>query len=78
MRAVISVVLIAIGFISMFGVWLFTTFVFFATGQTGLALISLVIPPSDLVLPFLISWQLGAIGIGGMVVAIAGFALQKD
>lgn len=78
MRAALGVVLIAIGFIAMFGIWLFTTYLFFATGQTFLALLSLFVPPADLVLPFLISWQLGAIGIGGTVLAFAGFAIKGD
>lgn len=78
MRGVLGVLMIAVGFVAMFGVWVFTTYYFFATGETFFALLSLFVPPADLVLPFLVSPQLGFIGIGGTVLAFAGFAVKGD
>ena len=70
--------MIAIGIVAMFGIWIFTTYLFFATGQTFLAMVSLLVPPADLVLPFLISPQFGFIGLGSTVLAFAGFAVKGD
>ena len=67
-----------LGILAMFAVWLFTTYLFFADGQIVLALISLLIPPADLVLPFLISPTLGFIGLGSVAVAFVGSALTRD
>lgn len=78
MRNVLGGFMVAVGMIGMAVIWLYTTFIFFADGNTGLGLIALLIPPADLVLPFLISAQLGVIGIGVTIVAMAGFAIQKD
>lgn len=66
------------GFIGGGIVWLYTTYVFFATDQTGLALISLIVPPAGLVLPFLISVPLGIAGLASIAVMVAGGALMKD
>ena len=78
MRSVVSGILVGIGMVGMLAIWLFTTYVFFATGQTFLAMVSLLIPPADLVLPFLISPQLGFIGLGSTLVAFTGSALRPD
>lgn len=78
MRSVVSGILLAVGMLGMLAIWLFTTYVFFATGQTFLAMVSLLIPPADLVLPFLISPQLGFIGLGSTLVAFTGSALRPD
>ena len=78
MRNVIGGFLIAIGMIGMFGIWIFTSAVFFSSGQTTLGLISVLVPPADIVLPFVISPMLGFTGIGAMVLAFAGFALRSD
>jgi hypothetical protein len=67
-----------IGFIGGGIIWLYTTYLFFATGQTALALISLIVPPAGLVLPFLISLQLGIAGLVSIAVMIGGAALSKD
>ncbi len=67
-----------IGFIGGGIIWLYTTYVFFATGQTALALISLIVPPAGLVLPFLISLQLGIAGLVSIAVMIGGAVLSKD
>jgi len=78
MRGFLGGTMIAIGFVAMFGIWIFTTYLFFASGQTFLAMVSLLVPPADLVLPFLISPQLGFIGLGATVLAFAGFAVKGD
>lgn len=78
MRTVIGAVLMGVGFVVMFGVWIYTTVVFFATGETLFGLLSLLVPPADLVLPFLISVPLGLIGIGCTLVAFLGAALRQD
>jgi hypothetical protein len=75
---VIGGLMVAVGMIVMFGIWIYTTVVFFSVGDTGLGVISLVIPPAAIVLPFLISPMLGIIGIVATVVAFAGFALRND
>lgn len=77
-RSGIGALLFGLGIIVMLGIWLYTTYVFFATGQTLLAIISLVIPPADIVLPFLISPALGLLGLAGMAVAFVGAALKSD
>ena len=78
MRNGIGGLLMGLGVIAMFAIWIYTTVVFFGTGQTLLAVISLVIPPADIVLPFLISPMLGFIGLGAMAVAFAGSAIGSD
>lgn len=78
MRGFFGGTMIAIGFVAMFGIWIFTTYLFFASGQTFLAMVSLLVPPADLVLPFLISPQLGFIGLVSTVLAFAGFAIKGD
>jgi hypothetical protein len=59
-------------------VWLYTTYMFFATDQSGLGLISLIVPPAGLVLPFLISVPLGIAGLASIAVMFAGAALMRD
>lgn len=78
MGNVLGGLLLGIGMLGMFAVWVFTTVVFFGSGQTLLGLISLVVPPADIVLPFLISPLLGFFGIGSMMVAFAGAAMRRD
>ena len=67
-----------VGFLGGSVVWLYTTYVFFATGQTVLALISLIVPPAGLVLPFLISVPWGVAGVASLAVMITGAALSRD
>lgn len=78
MRNVLGGLLMGMGMITMFVIWIYTTVLFFGSGQVLLGIISLVIPPADLVLPFLISPMLGAIGIGSTLVAFAGAALRSE
>jgi apolipoprotein N-acyltransferase len=67
-----------VGFIGGGIVWLYTTYVFFATDQTALALISLIVPPAGLVLPFLISVPLGIAGLTSIAIMFTGGALMRD
>lgn len=78
MRSLVGSLLLVIGVLGMLAVWVFTTYAFFATGQVFLAMVSLLIPPADVVLPFLISPQLGFIGIGSLAVDFIGSALRPD
>lgn len=78
MRNVMGAVLMGVGVVAMIGVWIYTTVIFFATGETFFGLLSLLVPPADLVLPFLISVPVGLIGIGGTLVAFLGAALRQD
>lgn len=78
MRDVFGGLFLVVGMLGMFAVWIFTTFVFFASGQMLLGFISLVVPPADIVLPFLISPILGFAGLGAMGVAFAGAAMRRD
>ena len=78
MRNVFGGLLMAVGMITMTVIWIYTTVLFFGSGQMLLGLISLVVPPADLVLPFLISPMLGIMGIAGTLVAFAGAAIRSD
>jgi hypothetical protein len=78
MRGALGGLMIAVGFAAVMGLWIYTTYYFFVTGQIFFALLSLLVPPADLVLPFLIAPVLGFVGIGGTVLAFAGFAVKGD
>lgn len=78
MRDVLGGLFLIVGMLGMFAVWIAATYVFFASGQMLLGLISLVVPPADIVLPFLISPTLGLAGLGAMGVAFAGAAMRRD
>lgn len=71
-------ILIGLGSIGGIAVWLLTCLAFFGNGDTFLGLIALLVPPADLILPFLISPQLGFLGIGSVVVFWMGMALKKN
>ena len=70
--------LIGIGSVAGVGVWLITCITFFSNGDTFLGLIALVVPPADIVLPFLISPQLGLLGLGSVVLFWLGFSMKKN
>lgn len=78
MRNVFGGLLLGVGIIGGGIIWLYTAFYFFATGQTGLALIALLIPPADIVLPFLITPALGVAGIVSVGLMIGGSAIKGD
>ena len=67
-----------IGALASGAVWILTTVIFFQTGETFLALLSLLVPPAEVVLPFLISWQLGVAGLASTAVMLLGVALKRD
>lgn len=71
-------VFVGIGMLGMLAVWVFTTVMFFASGETLLGVISLVVPPADIILPFLISPMLGLVGLGALGLAFAGAAMRRD
>lgn len=64
-----------IGYVAGGAIWLYTAFWFFADGQTLLGVIALVIPPADLVLPFLISPTLGLLALGTVALMFIGSAI---
>lgn len=70
-------VIAVIGWIAGGAIWLYTAFWFFADGQSFLGLIALVIPPADLVLPFLISPTLGFVALGTVALMFIGSALSN-
>ncbi len=78
MRDALGGIMVAVGLIAMAAIWLYTTFLFFADGQTALGLVSLIVPPADLVLPFLLSTSLGIAGLLATALTFAGFAIQKN
>lgn len=70
--------LMILGFVAEGLIWIYTTVVFFASGDALLGIISLVIPPAALVLPFLISVQLGLISLACTAVMFVGAAIDRD
>lgn len=70
--------MVAVGMLVMFVIWIYTTVVFFSVGDTVLGVVSIIIPPAAIVLPFLVSPILGFIGIAAMLLAFGGFALRRD
>lgn len=58
-------------------VYLVTAGVFFAQGDEGLGLIQLLVPPAELVLPWLISTRLGVISVVSVVLMVVGAWLQS-
>lgn len=70
--------ILGVGLIGGGLVWLFSTYVFFATDQVALALISLFVPPAGLVLPFLISVPLGIAGVTSIAIMFTGAAVMRE
>ena len=66
-----------VGLLAAAGGYLGTLYVFFSSDRTLLALIALFVPPADVVLGFVAHPILGAIGVGGMVLAYGGFILSS-
>ncbi len=73
-------ILMGLGVVGGVVVWLLTCIAFFSNGDTVLGLIALLVPPADIVLPFLISPQLGLIGLGSIALFWIGGAMgmKKD
>ena len=58
--------------------YLLTAGYFFSNGQTGLGLIQLLIPPAELVLPWVASPVLGVISLVSIVmISVGGFLSEK-
>jgi hypothetical protein len=57
--------------------YLLTAGYFFSNGQTGLGLIQLLVPPAELVLPWVASPTLGTISLVSLVMMVIGFASSK-
>jgi len=58
--------------------YLLTAFYFFSNGQTGLGLIQLLIPPAELVLPWVASPVLGIISLVSLAMfAVGGFLSER-
>lgn len=70
-------VLIVIGVLLGALVYLVTAGVFFANGNEGLGLIQLLIPPAELVLPWVISTRLGMFSLLSVVLMAVGAWMQS-
>lgn len=57
--------------------YLLTAGYFFSNGQTGLGLIQLLIPPAELVLPWVASPALGIISLVSLVMIVIGASSSK-
>ena len=58
--------------------YLLTAGYFFSNGQTGLGLIQLLIPPAELILPWVASPVLGIISLTSIVmISIGGYLSEK-
>jgi len=58
--------------------YLLTSFVFFARGDTLLGLIQLVVPPAELVLPWVAHPTLGVVSLVSLGLMIAGSNVAGD
>ena len=57
--------------------YLLTAGFFFSNGQTGLGLIQLLIPPAELILPWVASPTLGAISLISLAMVVIGSSSSK-
>lgn len=57
--------------------YLLTAGYFFSNEQTGLGLIQLLVPPAELVLPWVASPTLGIISLVSLVMMVIGFASSE-
>jgi len=69
---VVGKTLFVVGAITSGVTWLATTVYFFANGYNFLGLVSLLIPPSELVLPWLVSTEFGIFSIAGVACCLVG------
>ena len=70
-------VLIVIGVLLGALVYLVTAGILFANGNEGLGLIQLLIPPAELVLPWVISTRLGMFSLLSVLLMAVGAWLQS-
>ena len=75
---VAGVVLMLAGFALSALIYFATSAVFFSRGDNFLGLIQLVVPPSEVILPWLVSRRLGSLSVVGTLMMIGGSALVKD
>ena len=74
---IMGYVLIVIGVLLGALVYLVTAGIFFANGNEGLGLIQLLIPPAELVLPWVISTRLGMFSLLSVVLMAVGAWMQS-
>jgi|694.fasta_scaffold67347_1 hypothetical protein len=73
-----GMLLIALGYVIGGLNYLFTSFYFFSNDENFLGFIQLVVPPAELVLPWVASPTLGVISLVSLVLIISGSAISKD
>lgn len=76
-REVTGLVMMLAGFALSALIYFVTSAVFFSKGENFLGLVQLLVPPAELVLPWLVSRRLGTLSIMGMVLMIAGSSLAR-
>jgi len=69
---VIGGIFATVGFVTAGVVWIATTVHFFRNGDDFLGLVSLLIPPSEIILPWLVSTQLGIASISSTACLVIG------
>lgn len=69
--------LMGVGFIVGAVVWIMTSVLLFADGKTLLGVLALLVPPADLVLPWLISPALGIASLAALAVLLLGGVLDS-
>lgn len=73
----VGYVFIVLGLLLGALVYLVTAGAFFARGDDGLGLIQLLVPPAELVLPWLVSTRLGVLSVVSLVLTVVGAAIQS-
>lgn len=58
-------------------IYFVTSAVFFSQGENFLGLVQLLVPPAELVLPWLVSRRLGTLSIVGVILMIGGSSLAQ-
>lgn len=77
LRGDMGYVLIVVGFVLGVLVYLVTAGVFFAQGNEGLGLIQLLVPPAELVLPWVVSARLGGLSLLSLCLILVGAWMQS-
>lgn len=58
--------------------YLVTAGYFFSNGETGLGLIQLLVPPAELVLPWVASPTLGVVSLVSLLMMVVGSAISRN
>jgi hypothetical protein len=58
--------------------YLLTAGYFFSNDQTGLGLIQLLVPPAELILPWIASPTLGVISLISLLMILVGSAIRRN